>query len=292
LLLITGPCSIHDIPSTLEYMEKLKTLNARVKDEILILMRFYFEKPRTRFGWKGFLYDPYLDGSYQMNEGIKQARYLLQQALEMALGTATEFLDPNMSTYLEDGICWGCVGARTSSSPIHRQMASSLHCPIGFKNSLSGDLHTALHAIQTANLPNTFPKLINGKLVAETSNGNPFCHLIMRGSKNKPNFDIESVKNACKLLQAHHFFPHVMIDCAHGNGQKLAEKQLDVFETILPYKDEGLIFGIMLESHLNFGNQPMSDTLKYGVSITDPCLSFDQLEASILTQYSMTGFTH
>lgn len=286
LLLIVGPCSIHDITAAKEYATKLKKLGDEVAPHICLIMRTYGEKARSAVGWKGLIYDPYLDNSHALEEGIKTMRHLLVDLAEMEVATATEFLDPLISLYLQDAVVWGSIGARTSSSQIHRQFASATSTPTGFKNSTSGDIESAILGMVTAASPHTFISVDDaGKTAVQRSAGNPHTHLVLRGGQGKPNYDKKTIQSAVSLLKSYRLPSRLLIDCSHDNCQKDYEKQTTVFYTALEnyLSGETAIAGLMLESSLLEGRQsPHSDVLQYGISVTDPCLSWDTTRDLIL----------
>lgn len=287
-LLVMGPCSIHDPEAGLDYARRLRGLMDEIKDDVLIVMRTYFEKPRTRLGWKGLIMDPYLDGTYEVNDGLEIAREFLLRVIEMEIPTATEFLDPFTPQYIGDLISWAAIGARTVESQTHRLMASGLPMPTGFKNSTEGAILPAVHALKAATQPQTFLG-INGKgeACAIMTEGNPYSHLILRGGKQGPNYDAESVHIAQQLLQENHVPGAILIDCAHGNSGKDAQKQKEILrEVVRLYGEEKMgVCGAMLESNINGDNQvfpQMKEELRYGTSITDPCLSWEETENILL----------
>lgn len=286
-LLIIGPCSIHDPQSALEYASKLRTLATEVSDTFLLVMRVHYEKPRTALGWKGFLYDPLLDGSNQMALGLRQTRELLLKLAEMRVPAAAELLDPLTVPYLSDLISWGCVGARTASSQIHRQMASGLHLPIAFKNSTDGDVQTAINGVLSAQSPHSFLSIDpQGCLVSMHTQGNPHCHVVLRGGENKPNYHPQSIYEVLEKLGEVGLPKRVVIDCSHDNSARKMELQPYVFQSVLRQYQEGnlAIRGLMLESHLFAGNQHMpcaTKPLQYAVSLTDPCLDWETTERLI-----------
>ncbi len=290
--LIVGPCSIHDRKSTLEYANRLKELSEEVSHSCFLVMRFYVEKSRTAKGWKGFLYDPHLDGSNALETGLIWTRELLCHLADLGIPCATEFVNPLVLPYFEDLITWGFIGARTIYSQTHRQLSSSLSMPIGFKNSLDGNLNSAVHAVEAAAESHTCLSIdLNGKLYAQQSQGNPDTHIVLRGSCKGPNYDPYSVEKALQLLKLHELPGRIMVDCSHGNAQKLAIKQIQVFENTLQQILEGnnQIFGLMLESHLEEGNQPMRSNpleLQYAVSITDACIDWETTKRLIKTAHS------
>ena len=288
LLLIVGPCSIHNLDQALEYAEQINSLQQEVSNYFLLLMRTYFEKPRTTFGWKGFLYDPYLDSSHQMHEGIEKSRQLLLDLASMGVATATEFLDPLSAFYYEDLISWGSIGARTSSSQTHRQLASSLSMPVGFKNGVAGNISAAIQGVRAAAISQTYMGLdADGKTVIKHSRGNPDCHIVLRGGERGPNYDQASVAWSLKALQEQSLPARLIIDCSHHNSSKQHDRQPAIFHSILQQVIQGnpFIKGIMLESHLREGSQQLEGdpkTLKYGVSITDACLDWPATRRLIL----------
>lgn len=288
ILLIVGPCSIHDITAAKEYATKLRQLADLVSDSFLIVMRVYFEKPRTKRGWKGFMYDPLLDGSTSIEKGLHWARELLLDLAEMEIPTATEFLDPLTANYINDLISWACIGARTSESPIHRQMASGLFMPVAFKNNTSGNIDAAINGVLSAAEAHTFLSIDEeGHIALKQTKGNSNCHIVLRGGKNKPNFDPAAISQALRLLD-HAGLPRcVVIDCSHDNCNKNHEKQIQVFESVINQFIQGnrSIRGILLESNLFAGNQSFAASLsqlKYAISITDPCLDWKTTEKLIL----------
>jgi len=264
---VVGPCSIHDIDSTLEYASKLQELALQLEN-CELFMRVYFEKPRSKGGWRGFLYDPFLDNSNNIEEGLILTRKLLCHLVNLGIGIATEFLDPLFTPYFSDLIAWGFIGSRTSSSQIHRQLASSFDFPIGFKNSPDGSIEIANDSVEIAKNPHIFPLIDDdGKIALIKSRGNPYTHLVLRGGK-KPNYHLApSIKSS------------LMIDCSHGNSQKKAEAQNEVLLFAMCQKN---VFGVMLESHLLAGSQSFSSKPKYGISITDSCLDFESTAELIL----------
>jgi 3-deoxy-7-phosphoheptulonate synthase len=280
-LLIVGPCSIHDTKAGLEYAEKLAKLAAEVKDKVYIVMRVYFEKPRTTVGWKGLIMDPKLDGSDDIPEGLRQARTFLRQIIDTGLPTATELLDPITPQYIADLISWSAIGARTTESQTHRQMASGLSMPLGFKNSTAGDLVAAVNAINAAGRPQTFLGVAEtGMASAVTTSGNPDCHIILRGGENGPNYGADDVAVAIEKLQSSAVSEAIMIDASHANCGKDDTKMPSVYREIIRQRAAGnkKVVGAMLESHLVAGNQkfpqPLED-LTYGQSITDKCIDFE-----------------
>lgn len=277
LLMIVGPCSIHDEESTLEYAEKFRDLAEEVSDDYFLVMRAYFEKPRTTKGWKGLLYDPHLDGSYDMVTGLRLTRKLLVTLTEMEIPLGSELLEINTAPYISDLLSWGCIGARTVTSQPHRQLASSLNFPIGFKNTTDGNMGNAINGILSASVPHHFLGMDEkGQLTQVHSKGNADCHIVLRGGEKKPNFDeaaIQEAKERCIRAKISH---KIIVDCSHDNCKKNHEVQKQVFKSVLSQasKRSSPIRGLMLESHLYEGSQKISPHLKYGVSITDPCLDW------------------
>lgn len=287
LLLIVGPCSIHELKSAQDYARRLKTLSDETKNTFLIVMRSYMEKPRTALGWKGLVHDPYLDGSHQMERGYEIAREFLLFLAELNLPAACEFLDPPSCVYNGDMITWGCIGARTSSSQVHRQLASDLPMPVAFKNSTDGNIESAVNGCLAAVYPHTFLGLNeDGILALHHSKGNPDAHVVLRGGEGKPNYDQESIQTTLQMLRRHGLPERVVIDCSHDNCDKQYAQQQIVFEEILEQVVHGssAIRGLMLESFLKEGNQPLNAALQqlsFGVSVTDPCLGWETTEKLI-----------
>ncbi|MBG9389952.1 3-deoxy-7-phosphoheptulonate synthase [Caenimonas aquaedulcis] len=282
LLVVIGPCSIHDPVAALEYARRLKEVRAKYRDSLEIVMRVYFEKPRTTVGWKGLINDPYLDESYRIDEGLRIARQLLIEINRLGLPAASEFLDVISPQYIGDLIAWGAIGARTTESQVHRELASGLSAPIGFKNGTDGNIRIATDAIQAAARGHHFLSVHkNGQVAIVQTNGNRDCHVILRGGK-APNYDADSVAAACRDLEAAKLPATLMVDCSHANSSKQHEKQLDVARDIARQVAGGSrsVFGLMVESHLNPGAQkftPGKDDpaqLEYGKSVTDACLGW------------------
>jgi 3-deoxy-7-phosphoheptulonate synthase len=283
LLVVIGPCSIHDPAAALDYARRLKEVREHYAGTLEIVMRVYFEKPRTTVGWKGLINDPYLDESYRIDEGLRIARQLLIEINRLGLPAGSEFLDVISPQYIGDLIAWGAIGARTTESQVHRELASGLSAPIGFKNGTDGNIRIATDAIQAAARGHHFLSVHkNGQVAIVQTNGNRDCHVILRGGK-APNYDAASVATACKGLQAAKLPPVLMVDCSHANSSKQHEKQVDVARDIAGQIAGGSrsIFGVMVESHLQAGAQkftPGKDdprSLEYGKSITDACLGWD-----------------
>jgi 3-deoxy-7-phosphoheptulonate synthase len=280
LLLIVGPCSIHDKISTREYASRLHDFAASVSSQFFLVMRTYFEKSRSVAGWKGFLYDPLLDGSHNIPQGIEWTRELLLELAAMEVPTATEFLDPISAYYYDDLITWGSIGARTSSSQPHRQLASALEMPIGFKNGIAGNVSAAVNGALAASHPHRYMGLCpQGKPIIKKTSGNHDAHVVLRGGESGPNYDPGSVAHLINRLEHVGLPARLLIDCSHQNSGKKFEKQPAVFQSVINQIVEGntAIRGVMLESHLHSGKQ-MHPTdvsqLKYGVSITDSCLDW------------------
>ncbi|NDV63074.1 3-deoxy-7-phosphoheptulonate synthase [Puniceicoccales bacterium CK1056] len=292
LLVIVGPCSIHDPEAGLEYARKLVKLKEELQDRLYIVMRVYFEKPRTTVGWKGLIMDPDLDGSCNLPKGLKTARQFLNDVLSLNLATATELLDPITPQYISDLICWSAVGARTTESQTHRQMASGLSMPLGFKNATSGDTTVAINAIRAASQSQTFLGISHqGLASALTTRGNPNCHLILRGGNGLTNYDEKSIHSATEALQKNGLLPCIMVDCSHDNSGKDPNKQPDVMQSVTrqAVQPESPIMGVMLESNLIGGNQAFPrplDELTYGQSITDGCVGWDATEETLRKTYA------
>jgi 3-deoxy-7-phosphoheptulonate synthase len=285
-IVITGPCSLHDRAASLEYAERLKTLQNDVRDKVLLIMRTYFEKPRTTLGWKGMIYDPHLDNSYDIEEGLRQARGILLDITQLGLPTATEFLDPIVPQYLADLVSWAAIGARTTESQIHRQMASGLSMPIGFKNATDGNLKAAIDAIKAAASAHSFMGIDrHGQVIIAETRGNAFGHLVMRGGGGQSNFGSEYVAFADALLSKVGVANGIIIDCSHANAAKDHTRQHIAFMDILEQMQQGnqRIAGIMLESFLKPGKQSLGtpESLEYGVSITDSCIGWEETEEHI-----------
>ena len=285
-LVITGPCSLHDREAALEYARKLVELQGQVSEQILIIMRAYFEKPRTTLGWKGMLYDPDLDNSSNIEEGLCRARSLLLSVAELELPTATEFLDPIVPQYTADLVSWAAIGARTTESQIHRQMASGLSMPVGFKNSMNGNLSAAIDAIKAAASGHSFMGIDGGgKVVVAETRGNKCGHLVMRGGTRGPNYGSEHVAFAGVLLQKANLSTGIVIDCSHANSNKDHTRQRQALFDVTEQVAAGnrLIAGVMLESFLREGNQPVDtpENLEYGLSLTDECIGWEETEQLI-----------
>lgn len=286
IAIVLGPCSIHNIDSALEYASKLKELSKFCSDSFYLVMRVYVEKPRTTLGWKGLLYDPYLDGSEDLAHGIALSRKLFITLAQMEIPTATEFVNPLASHYLSDLVSWGFIGARTSSSQTHRELVSSLSMPVGFKNTTDGNLQLAINGAIAARAPQTFLGMNEeGRISQIKSNGNLHTHLVLRGSDHGINYDRHSILEAAKLQDGAGFNNRIMVDCAHGNSKKNPELQILVFKKMMQELQMGNphLFGIMLESFLEGGNQPfrLGSHFASNISVTDPCLDWESTELLI-----------
>ena len=280
LVVVVGPCSIHDHEQAMEYGQRLKAVADELQDDLLIVMRAYFEKPRTTVGWKGYINDPHLDGSFAINEGLERARKLLLELTTLGLPVGTEFLDLLSPQFIADLIAWGAIGARTTESQSHRQLASGLSCPVGFKNGTDGGIKVAADAILAAQAPHAFMGMTKmGMAAIFETRGNDDCHVILRGGKT-PNYDAANVEAACATLRAAGLREQVMIDVSHGNSSKAHRRQIDVAQDVAAQLAAGdhRITGVMIESHLEEGRQDLvaGVPLKRGVSITDACIGFDQ----------------
>jgi len=281
LLVVAGPCSIHEPESALEYAGRLRDFAPRVADALFIVMRVYFEKPRTRLGWKGLIYDPDLDGRGNIRQGLFDARRLLLECARLGVPAGSEILDLVTPQYYAELLAWGAIGARTTESPLHRQMASALSAPVGFKNPTSGNLQTAIDAIIAAAQPHKFPSIsLDGRAIVVTTTGNPHCHLVLRGGRDEPNFDERSVNAAVAALQGAGLAPRLMVDCSHGNSGGDHRRQPVVAADVAAQIAAGSrgICAVMLESHLLEGRQDIRDGrngLRYGQSVTDACIGWE-----------------
>jgi 3-deoxy-7-phosphoheptulonate synthase len=279
LVVVIGPCSIHDYDAAMEYARRLREAATRFADDLLIVMRVYFEKPRTTVGWKGLINDPRMDGSFRINEGLRLARKLLWEINELGLPCGTEFLDTITPQYTADLISWGAIGARTTESQVHRELASGLSCPVGFKNGTDGNIRIAVDAIKAGASPHHFLSVTKaGHSAIVSTNGNEDCHVILRGGK-APNYDAAAVEAACSELAKSGLAARVMIDFSHANSSKQFKKQLDVARDVGAQMAAGedRIFGVMIESHLKEGRQDLKPgkPLDYGISVTDACIGWE-----------------
>ena len=287
LMVVVGPCSIHDLKAGREYAERLNTLAEELRDRMLIMMRVYFEKPRTTTGWKGLIMDPHLNGTCDIPSGLRIARQFLGDVLDLGIPTATELLDPITPQYIADSLCWTAIGARTVESQTHRQMASGLSMPVGFKNSTAGDCDVAVNAIVAATNEQTFLGITSeGRASAVTTAGNPDCQIILRGGSSGPNYSSLHVTEAVSKAEKADINPSLMIDCSHGNSTKDPERQPLVLQDVIKQITGGNphIHSVMLESNLKGGNQKVPeniDQLEYGVSITDGCLGWAATEKAL-----------
>ena len=280
LVVVVGPCSIHDHAQAMEYAHALKVQADALQDDLLIVMRVYFEKPRTTVGWKGYINDPHLDGSFAINEGLELARQLLLDVLALGLPVGTEFLDLLSPQFISDLVSWGAIGARTTESQSHRQLASGLSCPVGFKNGTDGGVKVAIDAILAAQAPHAFMGMTKmGQSAIFETRGNRDCHVILRGGK-QPNYSAADVQAACEVLEKNGLRPQVMIDLSHANSSKQHQRQIDVAADVAAQIAAGdaRITGVMIESHLCEGRQDIVEgqELAYGVSLTDACISMEQ----------------
>lgn len=281
LLVIVGPCSVHDVTAAYEYGKRLVKLRQTFSDQLEIVMRVYFEKPRTSIGWKGLINDPHLDGSYDINSGLGLARKLLLDLADLGLPAATELLDPITPQYIADVIAWTAIGARTTESQTHREMASGLSMPIGFKNSTDGSLQAAANAMLAASRPHHFLGINKSGLASiVATTGNPDGHLVLRGGKQGPNYSTQHVEAAAQSLTQQGLNPRLMVDCSHANANKDHGRQVTVLDDVVQQVVKGSkhLIGVMIESHLVAGNQPIPEDLQsliYGQSITDACVDID-----------------
>ncbi|MEO8850073.1 MAG: 3-deoxy-7-phosphoheptulonate synthase AroG [Casimicrobiaceae bacterium] len=280
LLVIVGPCSIHDYDAAIEYATRLTAVRRELAHDLIIVMRVYFEKPRTTVGWKGLINDPRLDDTYQINEGLRLARRILLEINELELPAGTEYLDMITPQYIADLIAWGAIGARTTESQVHRELASGLSCPVGFKNGTNGDVRIAVDAIKAASAPHHFLSVTKGghSAIVHTA-GNEDCHIILRGGK-EPNYDKASIDSTSNELAKAGLASPIMVDCSHANSRKQHERQVEVAAAVAAQVAAGdtRIVGLMIESHLNAGRQDLvpDKPLAYGVSITDGCIGWDK----------------
>jgi 3-deoxy-7-phosphoheptulonate synthase len=295
LLVVIGPCSIHDEKGALEYAKKLNALRKEFADRMEIVMRVYFEKPRTTIGWKGLINDPHLDGSQDIETGLKIARRLLLEITGMGLPAATEFLDPIVPQYIADLITWAAIGARTTESQTHREMASGLSMPVGLKNSTDGSLQIAIDAMGATRHAHSFLGINeNGETSIVRTTGNPHAHVVLRGGRAKTNYDAESIRAAEEKLTFEKLPPVLMVDCSHANSEKKFAKQEDVWRSVIQQRIEGTrsLIGLMVESNLFEGSQPIPKNLKdlrYGVSLTDSCIGWETTERMLRWGYEILG---
>ena len=291
LLVVIGPCSIHDEKGALDYASRLNTLREQYADRLEIVMRVYFEKPRTNIGWKGLINDPHLDGSQDIETGLKIARRLLLEITGMGLPTATEFLDPIVPQYIADLITWAAIGARTTESQTHREMASGLSMPVGLKNNTDGSLQSAIDAMGAARHPHSFLGMDqDGVTSIVRTAGNPDTHIVLRGGRSQTNYDAASIREAEDKLKAERLPPVLMVDCSHANSGKQHAKQDDVWRSVIQQRVEGTrsLIGLMVESNLNEGNQPIPKKLadlRYGVSLTDSCIGWETTDRMLRWGY-------
>jgi 3-deoxy-7-phosphoheptulonate synthase len=284
LIAILGPCSIHDTDAALDYARRLKDLADRVKDSLVIVMRVYFEKPRTTVGWKGFINDPFLDDSCDISTGLREARRLLVQINTMGLPAGTEFLDPIVPQYIADLVTWAAIGARTTESQTHRQMASGLSMPVGFKNGTDGSIQVAIDALTSARSAHNFVGMdMEGRTCIVKTKGNPYGHVVLRGGRTGTNFDSASTSDAIAQLSKAKLAARLVVDCSHGNANKRYELQAAAWESIVKQRVDGnrSLMGVMVESNLFEGNQKIPgdrSLLRYGVSVTDECISWESTE--------------
>jgi 3-deoxy-7-phosphoheptulonate synthase len=285
LVVVVGPCSIHDYDAAIDYATRLAAIRRDLAADLIVVMRVYFEKPRTTVGWKGLINDPRLDDSFRINEGLRLARRILLEINELELPAGTEYLDMITPQYIADLIAWGAIGARTTESQVHRQLASGLSCPVGFKNGTNGDVRIAVDAIKAASAPHHFLSVTKGghSAIVHTA-GNEDCHIILRGGK-ETNYDAASVEATSRELASSGLAARLMIDCSHANSQKQHERQVDVARAIGAQIAAGddRIFGCMIESHINPGRQDLvpGEPLAYGVSVTDACIGWDATETAL-----------
>jgi 3-deoxy-7-phosphoheptulonate synthase len=283
-LVIIGPCSIHDPKAALEYAQRLNQLRGQVADQLYLIMRVYFEKPRTTIGWKGLINDPHMDGTYDIELGLRQGRKLLLEITELGLPTATEFLDPVVPQYTADLVSWAAIGARTTESQTHREMASGLSMPVGFKNATDGSLQIAIDAMHSARTSHSFLGIDqDGATSIVRTTGNPFGHVVLRGGRLRTNYDPESIAEAQAQLRQHKIPEALMVDCSHANSGKQHARQEEVWQSVVAQRVNGntALIGAMLESNLHEGSQPIPQNLselRYGISVTDACVGWETTE--------------
>lgn len=301
MMMVVGPCSIHDEKAAVEYAGRLLELRRELEDRLLIVMRVYFEKPRTTVGWKGLIYDPRLNDTFDIEEGLRTARRLMRSIAETGVFTGTEFLDPIVPQYLADLVCWSTIGARTTESQTHRQMASGLSMPVGFKNGTDGSAQIAVDAMISAKSAHAFLGIDHeGRTAVINTRGNPDGHLVLRGGREGPNFGAEPIAEALRLLNGAGVRSELLVDCSHGNSNKDHRQQQVAFRDVVSQRagGNGSIIGCMLESNLNPGAQKLNggdlSTLEYGVSVTDACIGWDETEellrwASVRSEAAMAA---
>lgn len=291
LIVVVGPCSIHDTAAAMDYAQRLKQVSEKVSDTLAIVMRVYFEKPRTTVGWKGLINDPHLNGSFDIVEGLTVGRQLLLDITQLGLPVATEALDPISPQYLHDLISWSAIGARTTESQTHREMASGLSCAVGFKNGTDGSLSVAINALKSVSSPHHFLGINNhGQVAVIRTKGNAHGHVVLRGGGGKPNYDSVSIALCEQELRSHNIAENIMVDCSHENSNKSHELQSLVLENITHQIVEGnrSIIGLMIESNIGAGNQKMHvdrTKMQYGVSVTDECIDWDTTESLLLSMH-------
>ncbi|MDP7534558.1 MAG: 3-deoxy-7-phosphoheptulonate synthase [SAR202 cluster bacterium] len=295
MMMVVGPCSIHDEKAALEYAERLLALSKNVSDRLLLVMRVYFEKPRTTVGWKGLIYDPHLNDTLEIATGLQRARRLMRDIAEMGMCAGTEFLDPIIPQYLADLVSWATIGARTTESQTHRQMASGLSMPVGFKNGTDGSAQVAVDALVAARSPQSFLGIDReGQTSVVMTSGNPDGHLVLRGGRSGPNYGADAIADAQSLLSSSHVRSQLLVDCSHGNSNKDHTQQSVAFKNVVEQRvngDENII-GCMMESNLNPGAQKLNGdvaSLDYGVSITDACIGWDETESLIRWAHAEVG---
>lgn len=289
-IMIVGPCSIHNEADAIEYAKRLKTLQEKVSDKLLLVMRVYFEKPRTTIGWKGLIYDPDLNDSYDFEKGLRMARKIMRDVVSLGIPTATEMLDPISAQYIADLVCWSAIGARTTESQTHRQLVSGLSMPTGFKNATTGNIQVACEAIKSASHPHSFIGVLpDGRSGLFHTKGNPNCHVVLRGGSDGPNYGSEYIAFCRELMKKAGLTPNIIVDCSHANCNKVADRQMVVLHDLVQQILEGNedILGFMMESNILGGNQKVKsgETPKAGLSITDPCISWENTESIITEVY-------
>ncbi len=295
ILMVVGPCSIHDEKAAIEYAARLLKLSEQLKDRLLLVMRVYFEKPRTTVGWKGLIYDPNLNDTFDVPEGLRKARKIMLQIAEMGMSTGTEFLDPIIPQYLADLVSWSTIGARTTESQTHRQMASGLSMPVGFKNGTDGSAQTGVDAMIAARFSHAFLGIDHfGQTSVIHTSGNPDGHLVLRGGRSGPNFGADAIADAHRLLEAADVRPQLLVDCSHGNSNKDHKLQATALKDVIGQRMAGNqnIIGCMMESNLSPGAQKLNgdtDSLEYGVSITDACIGWDETEDLLRWAHGQAG---